>query len=245
MFILLSVTSSAIGQTRQKGWFDVNLGAARSRAGSVSFAFSDTVFDERLSLNSTYPDPSTGAAFDFGGGLMLSRTVGLGLSISGTGHRDPGTVGVLVPHPFFFNASASATGITQKLTRAEGAVHVQVVAVPHSKNALQVRLFGGPSYFRYRADMVQDIAFAQAASASSRSNVVTITGSNIVEAEGTGWGFHVGGDVNYFFTRVVGVGGFARFSAGDVTIDPEPLSEVEQKVRVGGLQTGGGLRLRF
>ena len=48
-----------------------------------------------------------------------------------------------------------------------------------------------------------------------------------------------------FFTRVVGLGAFARYSRGTVSLDPEPMSEVAQDVRVGGFQTGGGLRLRF
>ncbi len=70
-----------------------------------------------------------------------------------------------------------------------------------------------------------------------------ITGYDSVKTEGTGWGFNVGGDASYFL-RVVGVGGFARYGSGKVTI-AEPMSETEQDVTVGGFQTGGGLRLRF
>lgn len=53
-----------------------------------------------------------------------------------------------------------------------------------------------------------------------------------------------GGDVSVFFTRVFGLGGFARYSRGTVEID-EPLSESTQDVRAGRFQAGGGIRLRF
>jgi hypothetical protein len=245
VFLLLSTASSVFSQTRQRGWADVNFGAALSRAGSETFTFSDTVFEETMSLSATYPDPPTGAAFDFGGGVMVSRVLGVGVSFAGAGHRTDSAVTVTIPHPFFFNASGTATGTTERLTRAEGAAHLQAVVVPYAGNHVQVRFFGGPSYFRYRADMVQDVSFLQTASMSNRTNIVAVTGANVVEAEGTGWGFHIGGDVNYFFSRILGVGGFARFSAGNVSLDEEPLSEVNQKVSVGGLQLGGGLRVRF
>jgi hypothetical protein len=243
--LVFSTASPALAQTRGRGWIDVNFGAAASRAGSDRFVFEGMAFDEPLSLNATYPDPPTGGSFDFGGGFMVTRFIGIGLSLSGTAHRSDSTVAVIVPHPFFFNASANAAGTTERLTRAEGAVHIQAVVVPYNERRVRVRLFGGPSRFRYRADMVQDIAFLQIVNPSSRANTVTITTSNVVEAEGSGWGFHVGGNVDYFFSRFAGAGGFVRFSAGDVTVRPEPLSEVDQSMRVGGLQMGGGLRFRF
>jgi hypothetical protein len=54
----------------------------------------------------------------------------------------------------------------------------------------------------------------------------------------------VGADASVFFTRVVGIGGFVRYSRGTIEVD-EPLSEMPQDVTVGGLRVGGGLRLRF
>jgi hypothetical protein len=57
-------------------------------------------------------------------------------------------------------------------------------------------------------------------------------------------GAHIGGDMSYFFSRVVGVGGFARYSRPKVSV-LEPMSEEFQDIPLGGFQTGGGLRLRF
>jgi hypothetical protein len=75
---------------------------------------------------------------------------------------------------------------------------------------------------------------------------VDITTYDTTKVESTGWGYHVGADASVFFSRVVGVGGFMRFSRGTVTIeDGVALSDAPVDVIAGGVQMGGGLRLRF
>ena len=64
--------------------------------------------------------------------------------------------------------------------------------------------------------------------------------------EETAWGFHAGGDVTYFFSRVFGIGGFARMSRGEVTIvDDDIPADGPVDVKLGGFQGGLGLRFRF
>ena len=222
----------------------MNFGAALSGAQETAFSYVDVLYSEPFALAAVYPRPSIGASFDFGGGAMFSHLLGAGLSVTGTGHVNRAGLGATVPHPYFFNEATTAAGVTDDLTRTEGGVNFQVMLVPLNRPAVRLRVFGGPTYFRYEADMVQDIAFQQTAFSFSRTNLVEITDAKIEKAEATGWGFHVGTDVSYFFSRVVGVGAFARFSRGTLTLD-EPLSEVSQKITVGGFQAGGGLRLRF
>jgi hypothetical protein len=243
--MLLSSTAAYAQQDRVKGWVDVNFGVAASGAGEEAFAFTDIVTSEPLVAASAYGKPPTGGEFDFGGGYMFTRQVGLGVSFTGTAHRDVAGLAITVPHPFFFNASASDASVTEeKLDRTEGAANIQVMFVPVESAHLRFRVFGGPSYFRYQSDMVGNIRFDQVAPFFSPLNLVAITGYETTKTEGTGWGFHVGADGTYFFSRVVGVGGFARFSRGTVTVD-EPMSETSQELKTGGFQTGGGLRLRF
>ena len=159
---------------------------------------------------------------------MFSRYVGLGVSFTGTAHKDHAGLGAGIGNLVL------ASDATDKLMRTEGAVNIQLMAVPFESRDFRVRVFGGPSYFRYKADMVYDFSFSGGLA----------TDYDLVETEGTGWGAHLGGDASYFFSRVVGIGGFARYSRATVTI-PEPMSEEHQDIRVGGFQTGGGLRLRF
>ena len=114
-------------------------------------------------------------------------------------------------------------------------------ATPNA-DRVRVRLFGGPTFFRVKADTIDDIRYNQVFLILLPVNSVDITTYNFSEAEGTGWGFHVGGDVSVFFSRVVGVGGFVRLSRG--TVELEDFSGTYD-VKAGGFQTGGGLRLRF
>jgi hypothetical protein len=229
----------------ERVWIDVNFGLATSAAGDEAFAFEGRLFSEPAAFAVAYPEPSRGAAFDFGGGYMFTPRVGVGLSFTGTAHQDPAGLGATIPHPYFFNASATASGTTDsELMRTEGGANIQLMVVPMHSRKLRVRLFGGPTFFRYTADMVSDLSYRQTALPISRTNLVTITDFEAVEVEGTGWGVHVGGDVTYFFSRVFGLGGFARLTRGTVTID-EPMSEDEADVTVGGVQFGGGVRFRF
>jgi hypothetical protein len=228
-----------------RGWVDVNFGVAVSAANAQSFVFTDRVFLESRAFAAAYDKPPTGAEFDFGGGWMFTPKLGIGVSLTGTAHEDVAGLAVTVPHPFFFNSATTAADTTrEKLQRGEGCANIQVMIVPLHSRRTRVRLFAGPTYFRYEADMVSDITYSQVATAFSRTNLVMITNYDAVKTEGTGWGFHVGGDVSYFFSRVAGIGAFARYSAGKVSI-AEPLSETSPDITVGGFQTGGGLRLRF
>jgi len=242
--LTLSCTAPANAQT--KAWADVNFGVAQSNAKEATFTFTEPLFLETAALAAVYPKPSTGSSFDFGAGYMFAPKFGIGFSVAGSSHQDSVSLGISVPHPFFFNDSAIDGSTTAgKLQRTEGAVHVQMMVVPYQTSRVRFRVFGGPSFFRYKANMVQDIEFSQVAPAFSSLNLVSITGFQSVDAKGSGWGFHVGGDASWFFSKVVGVGGVARYSRGKVTLDREPLSEVAQDITVGGFQAGGGLRLRF
>lgn len=142
--------------------------------------------------------------------------IGVGLSFQRTAHEEVPALTIRIPHPNFFNAHASdATLGDTVLTRAEGSAHIQamIVATPNSER-MRVRLFGGPTYFGVTQETVDDIRYNQVFQIFGRGNTVDITTYEFSEAEGTGWSFHGGADVAFFFNRIVGVGGFARFSRG-------------------------------
>jgi hypothetical protein len=215
---------AASASSRRRTWVDVNFGLAMSGADDSIFTFSTLLIDRAA----FYGKPSRGAEFDFGGGYMFSPVIGVGASVSGTAHRDIVGLGAGI------GSTVLASGSTDKLTRTEGSVNFHAMMVPFESANLRVRLFGGPTYFRYEADMVYDFSFSQS----------SVTRYQIAKSDGTGWCLHVGGDATYFFSRVAGLGGFARYSRGTVSI-LEPLSEELQDMTLGGFQTGGGLRLRF
>jgi outer membrane protein with beta-barrel domain len=243
---LLFSISPVFAQDYERGWIDVNFGTAQSAQGDLTTAAAFPLFRETAALAAAYPKPKRGADFDFGGGYMFTPVLGVGLSISGTAHKDPAGLGISVPHPFFFDSSGTGAGTTEDvLKRSEGAFHIQMAAVPIRAERLVLRIFGGPSYFRVRQDLVEDIRFTQIAPSFSVVNNVTVTGwDGNGEVEGTGWGFHAGADVGVFFSRVVGIGAMLRFSRGNVDL-LDPLSETNVELGAGGIQLGGGLRLKF
>ena len=246
LVLVLAVASQTFGQVReQRMWTDVNFGIGLSGADEEEYAYPFTLFLENARLAAGYPKPNRGVGFDVGGGYLLTDRIGVGVSVSRTAHEGSASLAMTIPHPYFFDATADAVGTTSdELKRTETGVHVQLMVVPLDTGRFRVRIFGGPTFFRYNADMVQDILGRQQATPFSRANIVEITDYEVVEVDSSGVGFNVGADVSYFFTRVFGVGGFARFARGSLTID-EPMSENEATVTVGGTQLGGGIRLRF
>jgi hypothetical protein len=245
ILLTLSVPSFALAQDSERGWIDVNFGTASSSQDRLTTAFALPVFSEVGALGAAYPQPSRGADFDFGGGYLFTPYVGFGINISGTAHEDPAGLALTVPHPFFFNRSATDAGVTaESLERTEGAVHLQAVVAAVNGERVRVRLFAGPSHFRIKQRFVEDVEFSQLASPVSLLNLVSITGFQGRDVEGNGWGYHVGADVGWFFTRVVGVGAMVRFSGANVEVF-DPLSELNIKLDAGGTQFGGGLRLKF
>lgn len=235
----------AAPQSFERGWIDVNFGIAVAAANTFSTTLLSPLFSETRTATVTYRNP-TGAEFDFGGGVMITPQVGVGISFTGTAHQDVAQLAISVPHPRIFNTLATDTAPTDgKLQRVEGGVNLQVVGVAPLSDRVRLRVFGGPTYFRVQQDMVNSIAYDQAYLVFLPVNSVTITTFDRADkVEGTGWGFHAGADVSMFFTRVVGIGGFARFSRATVALD-DPLSGVPVDVKAGGFQAGGGLRLKF
>jgi hypothetical protein len=229
----------------ERVWIDVNLGVAIAAEKTFAIEYSDTIFRETRTFRASYENP-TGASFDFGGGVMFTPEIGAGVSFSGTAHRGTPELYVSVPHPNFFNSAASDTSeADREFERVEGGINIQLMGVAKLGDRARLRVFGGPTYFRVQQDLVSDIRYAQVFGIFTRANEVAIADYEYVEkVEGTGWGFHVGADVSVFFTRVVGIGGFARYSQGKVDVtQPATLDSVELKA--GGWQTGGGLRLKF
>jgi hypothetical protein len=246
---LVIAEAPSFAQTFQRGWIDVNFGAAVGAEDTFRMRGTGTLFREEATFDSDYNLPR-GASFDFGGGVMLTPMIGIGVSVTGTAHEDVADLSIRIPHPTQFNAHATATAPTdEKLMRTEGGIHLQAMFVPLETGRLRVRVFGGPSYFRVTQDVVTDIRFDQVFLIFSPVNAVTITEFDAREIESNGWGFHAGGDLSVFFNRIIGVGGFARFSRGNVDLEnPIAISSSDDdfiEVKTGGFQMGGGLRLKF
>jgi hypothetical protein len=242
--VVLAFPAVGTAQDNGKVWIDVNVGIAQPAESALTVVAAPTLHLETATFGTDYKF-SRGADFDFGGGYMVTPKFGLGLSVVGTASEDPADLFITIPHPFVFNRLASDSGTTSEfLERTEGTVNFQAVGVPINTDRLMVRLYGGPSYFRLKGDAVSSIAYEQFFLGAL--NAVEISSYESESIEDTGWGFHTGADLGVFFTRRFGVGAFVRYSRGTVTVgDEQLLTDAPVDVKVGGFQTGGGLRLRF
>ncbi|MFB3855295.1 MAG: hypothetical protein ACE148_15945 [Vicinamibacterales bacterium] len=233
---------------RQRGWIDVNLGAAGAGQDTLSTAYNKGDGTGEMEIYRVSYSFPRGASFDFGGGVMFTPLFGAGVAFTGTAHEDAAGLSIRIPHPLYYDSFASDSKDTEnKLLRTEGGVNLSVVVIPPIRsNRLVMKLFAGPTYFRLKADAVSNVRYEQVYGIFTRANAVEISDYDTVEVEETGWGLHAGADIGFFFSRYVGVGGFARFSHGTLTVEDSrvPVDDPVD-VKLGGVQAGAGLRIRF
>jgi hypothetical protein len=264
LMLVPGVSEAQTAGGNSKVFFDLNLfGMSQSGAKETTFSFDFETFDEAATISATYPKPKRtnnfiGSDFlDLGGGFMFHRNMGAGVNYSLTAYEDPATLTARIPHPVFFNAHGTGTASTadipetacqcdDPLRREEQAINVFFVYAPVRTSNMELKFYGGPTFFSYKADMVFDMTYTQDFSFSTTFNQITITEYELrKDVKGSGIGYNVGGDFNYFFSRIFGVGAGFRFTQGDVEVDEEPMSEQRQDIRVGGLLIYTGVRFRF
>lgn len=237
LLVILAATTASAQTPATRGFVTIN-GGYQMTANDFTDSRSFVANVEEGRFNSDYT-VKAGPSFDVSGGGTVWRRLGVGVGVSRFSRSTPLHLDGEIPHPFFFNRPRVVSGDVGGLKREELAVHIQLRAIAPVGNRLQVMAFGGPSFFRLKQDVVTDIAYTDEYpydSATFRSATTTSrTGSKL--------GLNAGGDVAFFFTRQVGVGFTAQVATATVQV---PLaSDTKADVKVGGFQTGGGLRLRF
>jgi hypothetical protein len=230
-----------------RAWIDANIGVAVAGERDYTIVATRAVSGGPATFQADYHLPE-GPSFDLGAGVLVAPHIGLGVTLAGTRHEDAAALSIEIPHPILADAPASATGETDReLGRSEGSLHIHGNYLSNLSDALQVRVYGGPSFFRLQQEAVQHIAYQQEFVPFEPVNAVEITSSavqRIRHADATGWGFHVGLDVASYVAPALGVGVFGRYSRGTVDA-PDPLTRSNTELDVGGFQGGGGVRIRF
>jgi hypothetical protein len=241
--------TKATSPTLPRVYVDVNLlGYADPLGDSKTFDNYALKFGEVATFKATYPEPSHSGGYPayVGGGYMLSRVVGVGLSYSRMSRDSVVDLSAAVPHPLFFNALATGTGTTgTALSRTESAIHVSLALTPVRSRRVELRLMGGPSIFKLNGDMVREVEYEQTFNSLASQNAVTINGVSSGEASGSAIGYHVGADFTYFVHRVLGIAGGVRYGQATVALETEPLSNIRQEFLVGSTTAFLGLRFRL
>jgi hypothetical protein len=188
-------------------------------------------------LDTSYRVPS-GSTFDVAAGVVGPRNVGVGIAVSRFSRSTPASLSGTTPHPFFFNQPRSVSGQVGGLDRMELGIHLRVLgAIPLGRH-VEVMVFGGPSFFHVDQDVVTDFTYTQ----SYPFDTATFSTAQTSKASSWRVGFNGGGDVAYFFTRQIGVGFSAMFSAATLDL---PADSSTVSVKAGGLGAALGVRLKF
>lgn len=234
--VLSAMPAAAQGTWEGRGWISVN-GGYQGTTNDFASRRTFTVYAEDGTFEAAYPIKAA-PLFDVGGGARVWRNLGVGVSVSGYTKKNASDLSGRIPHPFFFNQFREVEGSSSPLTREEVGVHIQAMWMVPVSNRISVGVFGGPSYFNVKQELVNDIEFDESYpyDSASLSGVATSTSTkgNI--------GFNVGADVMYMLTSRFGVGGVVRFSRAKIDFEAGGESLT---LDVGGAQAGGGIRLRF
>lgn len=220
--------------------------------GSVSFGFeggsaevsdsrSFTVYGESASIGSTSSFDAD-SIIDVQLGVRAWRNLGVALAYHAQSTTGTADVSGSIPHPIFFDRPRNFSESLDGIDRDEQATHLQIGwMVPFNDN-LDVFLYGGPSFFRLSQELIADVTVAEQPPAF----INVVVQPNLETRKKNATGFNVGADVAYMLyttDRVrLGVGGFLRFTRATAEVS---LANSVVETKLGGVQTGVGLRVRF
>lgn len=253
--------ASAQEEASENGWegrvfLNFNAGF-QTVSPSFAYTHSTVLFEEGATAGLSIPGES-GPSFDIAGGVRLVQNLGVGVTYSRYNNERTAELSATIPHPFFYGEP----GVAQRqipLSRKEDVLHIQGIYRIPVTGKLQLGIFGGPSYFRCKDDLVRQFQL-QGEIAQDLDWSVEIADYTLKVEKDTAWGFNGGGDVFYLFTRYLGVGGTVRYSwASHQTVndfaDTADLVEdgvwggtgtvASEAMDHGGLQILGGVSFRF
>jgi len=208
-------------------FLNVNVGGELATR-TINAAAKKSVYEETATLSSSQPI-GRGVVVDFDGGYRVRQDLFAGLLVSFFGTSSDATTTASVPDPIFFNRPKTVTGSTSGLSRGEIAI------VPHATWArplldnVDITLSGGIAIIRLSQHLVGDF------------NVTppqTVTTTETKESA-TGVGPYGQVDIIYNLKTRYGVGGYVRYAGAKVDLPSAP------DANIGGMQAGGGIRLRF
>jgi hypothetical protein len=200
--------------------------------------------DTKLDVNQETGDVRTdhritpGPVYDITAGGRIKGRLGVGYALSYRQKTEFAQISASVPHPLYFNQPRLVDG-EAGLKRQDLAMHVSAMWLVPVTEAVQVSIFGGPTLFRVAQDMVHSVDVTEA----YPFDQAVYSGVTASTEHASRIGYNAGADVAVFFTQTLGIGGLVRFSQGTVNMR-SPDGGIAS-LKVGGLQTGAGVRVRF
>ena len=221
-------TSAAAAQTQAPKpiFVDVN-GGAQTQSRTLNTTTSFPLYGETAVINSAQGIDG-GGLFDISGGYRIYRQLSVGVGFSAFSKTGSGTIAAAIPNPAVVNRPATSTTSGTGLKHRELGTHLLFIWTQPIRKNFEAAIFGGPSFIRLTQDVMTALvpAGTQTVNVTSESQQATAKGGN------------VGVNLNYLVRPNYGAGVFIRYAGGTAKL-------AAGSAKVGGLQLGGGLRLRF
>lgn len=241
----------AAAQPPDRAWVDVNVITAQSNQGEQEYVTGGlSTSGNALAIAQLYEELPRAAGFDIEGGYTFGSNVGFGVRWVRARYDYTVAVGIGVSHPLTGGIAGDGEE-SDEFRRTESAVDLMATYhVPLTNPNVRLRLFGGPSYFSIEQQMVRNVSFIHTTNLFGTVNLATITAIQDEDVDGTAWGYNVGADVGYFFSRHVGVGAGLRFNHAtisdvDIPITGAIAGDREAELDAGHMTFAFGVRFRF
>jgi Outer membrane protein beta-barrel domain len=211
----------------EKFFVNVNVGGGLATR-TINAVARKTVFDETATLTSSQPI-GRGVVVDFDGGYRVRQDLFAGLLVSFFSKSSDAATSASVPDQIFFNRPKTVTGSTSDLKRSEVAIAPHITWARTLTDNFDITLSGGIAFIRLSQDIVGNFDVTP-------PQTVTILQTS---ESGSAVGPYAQVDLIYNLKPRYGVGGYVRYAGAKV--DLPSVTDTN----VGGMQVGGGVRLRF
>jgi hypothetical protein len=172
----------------------------------------------------------SGFVFDASVGYRVWRRISAAVGVSTFHGSGEAAAVVAVPNPLVFGQPTIKTFAASdygNLSQTTTAINFQAVWIKPLTDKLDLSLFVGPSIIHVSQEV---------ASATETANATAAIKS---ESETTAKAGTIGADLSYRLNERYSVGGFIRYAGGEVDLPSV------SKLKVGGVQAAGGIRIRF
>jgi hypothetical protein len=242
VFVAMIAAAPAYAQMgiwEDRGFVNVN-GLFQIRSDVITKTeASTTIYDEKATITGAQTIKTQGATFDIGGGVRIVGNFGAGIAYTQLSTTGGAAVTASVPHPLIYDSPRTANGTATGLAHKEKQIHLFAVWMLPVSDKLDVAFSAGPTFFKLTQDIVGSATYAEVGPPYTQITMAFKTSQVTQNATG----FNFGADVTYKFSRMLGAGGFVRWAA--TKVDVTPTGGTTMSINVGGVQCGGGLRLRF
>ena len=230
------------GQTLLKGRLTIYVNGLTQQRGVRTFAdqFSYRAYGEDAKFTASHAIAASPIA-DVGGSLRLWRNLMVGGGYAESKTSDITTVTGSVPHPINRNNPRLIESQSLQSTHRVQVAHVFGAWRFPVLDKLDIAAFGGASFFNLTQGVVTNVTAVEAG--GPPFSAVKIDQLQRGQHRRNAVGGHVGVDVTYMATRFVGVGFLARYTNGIVEFPAAKAGTLS--LSVGGLEVGGGIRIRF